>query len=355
MAPPAADRSAGVVIACSDPASVIDFLTETVGFRVESIFPADAPRYCTLIGFGCRLHLEPGTPSPHVVRIESDEEAGRILHGPSDVSVQFVAREHPLVLPELTSSFSLTHDDSPEAWHTGRAGMQYRDLVPDRQGGAVIASHIRIPEAGPVPDYVHFHDIGFQLIFCRRGSVTVVYEDQGDPILLTAGDCVTQPPRIRHRVLDSSDGLEVIEIGYPAEHITRADPSTHLPTATIDPTRTWDGQVFVHHRRDTSLPTLDSGSVRITDTGIGHGTKGLADVEVIELDSTTWTSPVSGEREFVLLVVLDGSAHVHIDGPTEHGVHSVSDGSAVVVPVQHTAACTSHSAVTLLMVRIRTV
>ena len=52
--------------------------------------------------------------------------------------------------------------------------------IPDRLGGsAIIASHIRIPEGGPVGDSVHFHRVGFQLIFCYKGWVEVVYEDQG--------------------------------------------------------------------------------------------------------------------------------------------------------------------------------
>ena len=38
-------------------------------------------------------------------------------------------------------------------WVIGRAGMRYRDLIPGRLGGSIIASHIRIPDAGPVPDY----------------------------------------------------------------------------------------------------------------------------------------------------------------------------------------------------------
>ena len=56
----------------------------------------------------------------------------------------------------------------------GRAGMEYRDLIPDRLGGRFIASHIRITDGGPVPDSVHFHDIGFQVIVCRAGWVRVV-------------------------------------------------------------------------------------------------------------------------------------------------------------------------------------
>ena len=71
-------------------------------------------------------------------------------------------------------------------------------------------------------DYVHYHNVRFQIIYCYKGWVRVVYEDQGTPFVLQAGDCVLQPPRIRHRVIESSPGLEVIEIASPAEHETFA-------------------------------------------------------------------------------------------------------------------------------------
>ena len=114
-------------------------------------------------------------------------------------------------------------EEDANAWGVGRAGMLYRDLASSRLGGAFIASHIRIPDGGPVPDVVHFHSVSFQLIFCQQGWVDVVYEDQGPPIKLTRGDCVIQPPGIRHRVLKASKGLEVVEIGLPAEHLTEVD------------------------------------------------------------------------------------------------------------------------------------
>src|SRR5204863_7610986 len=97
----------------------------------------------------------------------------------------------------------------------GRAGMQYRDLVPGRLGGRFIASQIRIPNGGPVADYVHYHRVRFQILYFRRGWVRVVYEDQGAAFVMHAGDCVLQPPTIRHRVLEASSELEVIEIGAP--------------------------------------------------------------------------------------------------------------------------------------------
>jgi uncharacterized protein YjlB len=111
--------------------------------------------------------------------------------------------------------------------------MLYRDLVPSRAGGALIASHIRIPGGGPVPDYVHFHRVQFQLIVCLAGWVEVVYEGQGHPFVLRRGDFVTQPPMIRHRVLSSSEGLEVLEIGAPATHATLADHEHLLPSTSL--------------------------------------------------------------------------------------------------------------------------
>ena len=85
------------------------------------------------------------------------------------------------MLPPTEHAFVVRRLADQAPWVIGRAGMQYRDLVPSRLGGAIIASHIRIPDGGPVPDMVHFHKVGFQLIFCIKGWVDVVYEDQGGP------------------------------------------------------------------------------------------------------------------------------------------------------------------------------
>jgi quercetin dioxygenase-like cupin family protein len=110
-------------------------------------------------------------------------------------------------------------------------------LIPGRLGGRFIASHIRIPGGGEVADYVHFHKIRFQMIYCRRGWVRVVYEDQGPSFVMHEGDCVLQPPEIRHRVLEASPGLEVIEIGASAEHETWRDHVLDLPTPRLRPQR----------------------------------------------------------------------------------------------------------------------
>jgi quercetin dioxygenase-like cupin family protein len=169
-----------------------------------------------------------------------------------------------------------------DPWVTGRAGMRYRDLVPGRLGGAVIASHIRIPEAGEVPDLVHFHDVAFQLIFCAHGWVRLVYEDQGPPFVLKAGDCLIQPPRIRHRVLEASAGLEVVELTAPAEHLTTMDHEMELPTATLNPERRFGAQRF--HRSEAEQGTWGGWRLpgfEARDTGLREASAGAASVRLV--------------------------------------------------------------------------
>ena len=130
--------------------------------------------------------------------------AGETLIAPNGTRIDLVDDGAGYVLPDNAPSLSIVRapdvdDDDP--FGVGRAGMEYRDLLPDRWGGRFIASHIRIPGGGEVADSVHYHRIRFQLIFCARGWVDLVYEDQGPPFRLEAGDCVVQPPEIRHRVL----------------------------------------------------------------------------------------------------------------------------------------------------------
>jgi quercetin dioxygenase-like cupin family protein len=192
--------------------------------------------------------------------------------------------ERPAV-PRLVPAFELTRI-ADTGWDVGRAEMLYRDLLPSRQGGRFIASHIRIPDAGPVPDEVHYHNIRFQLIFCVAGWVRLVYQGQGDPFVLAAGDCVLQPPGIRHRVLESSGGLEVVEVTCPATLETLFDPEMSLPTPRED--RDFEGQWFVFHRaaEATWTPWRRDSGFECRDTGIGSATGGLVGARVVRATSS---------------------------------------------------------------------
>ncbi len=265
----------------------LPFFTKTLGMRLEEIYPADNPTSARLSGHGLTVRIDKNAAtSPGVLRILTDDVAGFAkgqtqLTAPNGTRIDIAPLTPAVARPQTQHELEVRRLRDEAPWVIGRAGMHYRDLISSRLGGAIIASHIRIPGGGPVPDMVHYHTVGFQLIFCYRGWVEVLYEDQGDLLRLTAGDCVTQPPGIRHRVCHASPDIEVIEIGVPAEHVTTIDHEMTLPNGKGDPNREWHGQRFLHH----VAATADWQPFRIPgftcrDTGIAQATKGLAGVQV---------------------------------------------------------------------------
>ena len=247
---------AEIRIPTSDLRADISFFTSTLKMRMDMIYPADDPQVAVFSGHGIRVRIETGaSEAPVTLRILCEDPsifaAGDVdLVAPNGTKVEIRPLHVPMVMPETQHSFVVRRLSDQAPWVIGRAGMHYRDLIPDRLGGSIIASHIRIPDGGPVPDMVHYHTVGFQLIFCYRGWVDLDYEDQGDPFRLEAGNCVIQPPEIRHKVLYASDNIEVIEIGVPAEHVTTIDHDMTLPNGPADPASKFQGQSFVHHKAD---------------------------------------------------------------------------------------------------------
>ncbi len=323
-----------VVLPCSELDETLSYFTERLGFRIEVIFPADDPVVAVLSGHGLRLRLERGAGgAPGCLRLNSRGlgRSGEALTAPNGTRVQLVEAARAPELPPLRPSFSLCRLADGAGWLTGRAGMQYRDLIPERQGGRFIASHIRIPTGGPVPDYVHYHDVRFQMIYCYKGWVRVAYEDQGAPMLMRAGDCFLQPPMIRHRVLECSDGLEVIEIGCPAAHPTFADHILELPTPEVRPERDFGGQRFVFHQAANAVwrPWRRPG-LECRDLGIAAATNGLAGVQVARPAS----APPAPEKhrhngELMFIFVLSGALNLDCGAA---GMQPLQAGDAVVVP-----------------------
>jgi mannose-6-phosphate isomerase-like protein (cupin superfamily) len=306
-----------IVVACTDLDGEVGFFTREAGFRVQLVTPADDPRRVVIQRDGLALELRRSdTDVPVRLRVEDDEARGGEgeLRSPGGSVVEFGPRPTSVVLPESVPSLTVV-DAATGGFGVGRAGMEYRDLLPDRWGGRFIASHIRIAAGGDVADWVHFHRVRFQMIFVAAGWVEVVYEDQGEPFRMVAGDCVLQPPEIRHRVLRSSPGLEVIEIGCPAEHDTLADHVLDLPTASVDRERDFGGQRFVRHvAENASRTTWVDGSLVVRDTGIGKATDGLAGAVVVAAGSEPAATTLTHEGEFVLLVGLAGDAVLDVGG-----------------------------------------
>lgn len=341
-------RGAETVLPSRDFAADLALFTGTLGFRLDTIFPADDPAVASLSGHGLRIRLDRNaTHAPGVLRLLSDRPdavagGARSLTTPGGTTIHVADAESPLVRPATEHAFMVRRLVDGAPWVIGRAGMRYRDLIPGRLGGSIIASHIRIPEAGPVPDMVHYHTVGFQLIYCYTGWVRLVYEDQGPPFILAANDCVIQPPQIRHRVLESSDNLQVIEIGVPAEHITTVDHDLTLPTAVVEPGRDFGGQTFCRSEASTAvwrpwrIPGFEG-----RETGISAATRGVASVQVARPAGAVDGQVTSHASDILFTFVLSGAVRLHADG---HGAHALSEGDAFVVPPQVKIAFSDASA-----------
>ena len=285
------DTETGTERVCADLNAEIA-RQQALGFRIELIYPADDPHSAVMSREGDRVRL---TTRPDAA-------------APTEQ------------LPPFDPQFLLIRggDEGGE----GRAGMLYRDLIPGRLGGRYIASHISIPGGGPVADWAHYHHVAFQLIVVRSGWVRVVYEDQGAPFVMVTGDMVVQAPGIRHRVLESSELLEVVEIGCPALHATYADHDITLPTGRLDPGRDFGGQRFLRHiAADTAWTEFGGGQAAETD--VAAASNGIADVRIVR-GSAEFPAHLG---ELVFGFVLAGSAQLEFDGG-----HAISPADAFVIP-----------------------
>ncbi len=329
------DSFAQVLLPSKDLRKDIDFFSN-FGFRLDNIYPADDPAVAKMSGHGLHIVLDIKAdcpPATIILSTDYPEQFGekKEFTAPAGTLFKVQPKSYHLYFPATQHKFEVRQLQDSDPWVIGRAGMLYRDLIPDRLGGSIIASHIRIPNGGPVPDMVHYHTIGFQLIFCYSGWVKLVYEDQGPPFILKAGDCVTQPPEIRHRVLESSDNLEVIEIGVPAEHMTTIDHDMELPTQHYRPDKEFQGQRFCHHiLDDATWASWRIPGFEFRETGINKATKGVASVHVVRpLKPMAKPQLVSHDADIFFTFVMQGKMELNAVG---HELQRLNKGDAFVIP-----------------------
>ncbi len=103
-----------------------------------------------------------------------------------------------------------------------RAYAKYRDLgIADATHGLAQAHVIRLQ--GPCDpaevSKLHFHDVEFQMVYVLKGWVKTYMDGQGET-LMKEGSAWTQPPKIKHMILDYSDDVELLEVILPAEFKT---------------------------------------------------------------------------------------------------------------------------------------
>ena len=328
----AAPDVAEIVVPCLDLDQTLSFFIENLGFRIEMITPADNPKMAIVSGYGLRLCLRSGGSGKDIfLRLHSTDRKAQTLQAPNGTTIEIINPSVGVELPELRESLVVTPLTSDASWTVGRAGMRYRDLIPSRLGGVFIASHIHITNGWPVPDYVHYHRINFQMIYCKSGWVRVVYEDQGEPFVMHAGDCVLQPPEIRHRVLESSDNLEVIEIGAPAEHETFAEHQITLPNAQLKPDRDFSGQRFVRHVAEKTpwLPWRYSG-FEARNTGIDTATSGYASAMTVRAKKSAVITESKHQHQLLFMFILSGSAT--LEAGSDHETKQLHVGTSVTFP-----------------------
>jgi mannose-6-phosphate isomerase-like protein (cupin superfamily) len=103
-----------------------------------------------------------------------------------------------------------------------RAYAHYRDLGVAAASHGLAQAHV-IRLIGPCNpaevSKLHFHDVEFQMVYVLKGWVKTYMEGEGET-LMQAGSAWTQPPRIKHLIMDYSDDVELLEVILPAEFKT---------------------------------------------------------------------------------------------------------------------------------------
>ena len=103
-----------------------------------------------------------------------------------------------------------------------RTYAHYRDLgIAEATHGLAQAHVIRlIGPCNPAEvSKLHYHDVEFQMVYVLKGWVKTYMEGQGET-MMKEGSAWTQPPRIRHLIMDYSDDVELLEVILPAEFKT---------------------------------------------------------------------------------------------------------------------------------------
>ena len=143
---------------------------------------------------------------------------------------------------------------------------------------------------------------------------------------------MTQPPQIRHQVLESSDGLEVLEIGLPAEHMTTLDHAMKLPTGENLPGRNYHGQRFSYHQsaeaswQSRQLPELMCAKTDVlTDSGE------LADVQYIKSNQPIAATMDLQHRDALRFYYVTGG-QVTLSGQDQEAVTLQERDSFVLPP-----------------------
>jgi mannose-6-phosphate isomerase-like protein (cupin superfamily) len=116
-----------------------------------------------------------------------------------------------------------------------RGYFEYRDLGIQRATRGMLVAHVIRARPGKAPHGEwHLHDCRTQFVYVLKGWVEFEYEGAGK-VMMKAGSCFYQPPRIRHRELRHSKNLEMIEVVGPASFKTYSAKAPLKPAPKAKP------------------------------------------------------------------------------------------------------------------------
>jgi hypothetical protein len=133
------------------------------------------------------------------------------------------AKPKPVKKARPKQTIAISHHREEDFRADGlRTYAKYRDLgIADATHGLAQAHVIRLQ--GPCNpaevSKLHYHDVEFQMVYVLKGWVKTYMEGQGET-LMKEGSAWTQPPRIKHLIMDYSDDVELLEVILPAEFKT---------------------------------------------------------------------------------------------------------------------------------------
>jgi mannose-6-phosphate isomerase-like protein (cupin superfamily) len=103
-----------------------------------------------------------------------------------------------------------------------RTYAKYRDLGIAAASHGLAQAHV-IRLQGPCDpaevSKLHVHHVDFQMVYVLKGWVKTYMDGEGET-LMKEGSAWTQPPKIKHMILDYSDDVELLEVILPAEFKT---------------------------------------------------------------------------------------------------------------------------------------
>ena len=154
------------------------------------------------------------------------QDGSQVL-GPQDIKSKArgvsAAKAKPAKKVRPKQTIAISHHREEDFKADGlRAYAKYRDLgIADATHGLAQAHVIRLQ--GPCNpaevSKLHYHDVEFQMVYVLKGWVKTYMEGQGET-LMKEGSAWTQPPRIKHLIMDYSDDVELLEVILPAEFKT---------------------------------------------------------------------------------------------------------------------------------------